>query len=368
MSDINFVTVDANTITNELINDFETYTGDILYPGDARRIFLQGFAYVVVNLLSSINTTGRSNLLRYAFGDTLDALGELYGTPRFESQKASTIIRFTLSELQADDVMIAMGTRVTPDGALFFATDVILIIPAGNISGDISATATLSGTAHNNFIPGQINKLVDGNAYVASVSNTNTSSGGSETETDDDYRERIQAAPYSFSTAGPSQAYYYWAKNANVDVEDVSVVSLTAGSITIYVIKTGGVIPDIDDQVLIDVYNACNDKSRRPLTDNVIVAPATAVNTTIEVEYYIDESNASNALALQVDIIAAVNQYQTWQIIKMGRTINPDELRKLMLNAGASRVDVISPTRVELTDDQVAQITSKTVTYKGIGD
>ncbi len=368
MNEINFVQVDAQQITTELINDFENYTGEILYSGDARRIFLQSFAYVFVNLLNSINTTGRSNLLRYAFRETLDALGELYGTPRLQAQKANTNIRVTLSEVQAEVIFIPAGTRVTPDGNLFFFTDSILTIPAGATYGEVSATAAKEGPSYNGFIAGQINKLVDGNAYVATVSNTNESSGGEDIESDDNYRERLRNAPYSYSTAGPTLAYEYWAKNASADVGDVSVISPSAGNITIYVLKKGGVIPGSGDAVITAVNTACNDKSRRPMTDRVTVVPATAINTTINVEYYISPDNSVNSSAIQTTVAAAVNEYEAWQTSKIGRTINPDELKKLMLNAGASRVDIIAPSRATVLSSEAAQITSSTVTYKGLGE
>ena len=368
MSDINFVNVDAQQITSELINDFESYTGEILYAGDARRIFLQGFAYVFVNLLNSINVTGRSNLLRYSFNESLDALGELYGTPRLPAQKATTVIRFNMSEAQSGNITIPAGTRITPDGNMFFSTDLALVIAAGTTFGEVNATALVEGEQYNGFTPGQINKLVDGNAYVASVMNITTSTSGANVESDDAYRERLRASPYSFSTAGPLQAYEYWARNASPDVGDVSVTSPSAGLITIYVLKKGGVIPEQGDSVLESVNSACNDKSRRPLTDNVTILPASAQTTAITVEYYISPDNSANSAIIQSAVINAVNEYKVWQTAKIGRTINPDEMRKLMLNAGASRVDITSPERATVSISEVAQITSTAITYKGLGE
>ena len=368
MSDINFVTVDAEQITSELINDFESYTGETLHPGDARRLFLQGFAYVLVNLINNINTTGRSNLLRYAYGSTLDALGELYGVVRLAAQSAKTTVRFTLSEAQPGAITIPAGTRVTPDGKLFYSTDSVLTIAAGSTTGDVSATALEAGTSGNGYTAGQVNKLVDGNAYVASIANTTTTSGGADAESDDDYRERLRKAPYSYSTAGPIQAYEYWAKNANSDVGDVYINSSSAGNITIYVLKSGGVIPASDDAVIATVLAACSDSSRRPLTDNVSVVPATASNTTIDMEYYISPDNSANSAAIQSAVAAAVDAYKAWQTAVIGRTINPDELRKLVLNAGASRVDITAPARATLTTGQVAQFTATSVLYEGLGE
>ena len=65
------------------------------------------------------------------------------------------------------------------------------------------------------LVVGQINTLVDPIAYISSVSNTTASTGGTDTEDDENYRERIQLAPESFSVAGSEGAYIYWARSAH---------------------------------------------------------------------------------------------------------------------------------------------------------
>ncbi|WP_162991122.1 hypothetical protein [Biomaibacter acetigenes] len=39
MSEVNFVEVDAESLKNQLIQDFESALGETFYPGDERRIF-----------------------------------------------------------------------------------------------------------------------------------------------------------------------------------------------------------------------------------------------------------------------------------------------------------------------------------------
>lgn len=365
MSDINFVTVDVETILSELISDFEEYTGETLYPADPRRTFLQGFAYVLAGIRSDINTTGRSNLLRYATGTTLDALGERYGAERLAAGYATATIKFTLSAVQSSIITIPAGTRVTPDGKLFFATTAALSISIGATEGSVTAQATVAGIAYNGFTAGQISKLVDGNAYVSTVANTTTSSGGSDIETDDDYRARLLLAPYKLTTAGPSQSYKYYALSASSDIGDVSVYSSSPGRVTIAVIKKDGVIPTAIDEVITAVENVCTPKSVRPLTDGVTVIPAVASNTTINATYYINSDDLSSLTTIQTAVAAAVEDYKTWQYGKIGRDINPDKLRLLILNAGAARVDITTPVYTSVGDNEVAQFTSTIISYGG---
>lgn len=143
------------------------------------------------------------------------------------------------------------------------------------------------------------------------------------------------------------------------------VTQLSAGTVGIYVVKTGGVIPAPGDAVLAAVSAACSDKTRRPLTDTVSVLPAVASNTTVSVEYWISADDSARADAVKAAVEAAVTNYKLWQTECIGRAINPDELRRRMLNAGAVRINLTAPVYTALTAEKVAQFTATTVTYKG---
>lgn len=373
MTDINFVEVDSHKIVNDLISAFENALGETFYPSDERRVFLQQQAQVIVALYNSLNDTGRQNLLRYARGEILDALGERTDTPRLQAKKATVTLQFTLSSVQGNPVTVPAGTRVTPDGSLYFATSEELIIAAGQTTGTVSAESTGSGELYNGFVAGQINQIVDPIPYVSSVSNTTTSADGTYIEPDDDgvniwsgYRERIRQSPSKFSTAGPADAYIYWAKTADVDIQDVAVTSPAAGQIKIAVLMKDG-LPSQD--VLDKVLAVCSDKKVRPLTDNVSAAAPTLQAYNIEFTYYINANKAAEETAIRDSIEGsggAVEQYQTWQNGKMGRAINPDYLRQLVLNAEAIRVDVVSPIYTAINEDYVASLGTVTVTYGGL--
>ncbi len=364
---INFVEVNPETIMNNMINDFESYTGDILYPGDQRRIFLQGIGYVIVNILNAINEAGRSNLLRYSSGSKLEALGEdIYSIQRLQGEKATSKVKFTLSSAQSQNITISRGTRVSPDGQLFFLTKSNLIILSGATEGTVEVEAEQIGIKYNGFVVGQINILVDGNAYISGVSNTTISSGGTEQESDEEYKDRCRLAGFSFSTAGPEKAYEYYAKSSSNEVGDARAYRTAPGTIEIAIIKKDGVIPLLTDDLLTVVKNACSDKTIRPLTDSVEVVPATAENTTINIGYYIDSSNENEVTSIQSAVTNAVDEYKQWQTEKLNRNINPDKLRQLMYAAGASRITITAPIYTEVAKNKVAQITSTMVNYLGL--
>lgn len=362
--EINFVDTDAEVINADLVSKFEEYLGEPLAKGDERRIFLQGFAYVLADQLNHINETGRSNLLRYAIGNELDELGDsFFRNARLDAKFASVTMRFTLSSSQSQSVVIPKGTRVTPDGEIFFATDEEIVFGANTVelSKDVTATATEAGSIHNDCEVGAINILVDTNAYVAKVENITVSGGGSDEETDDEYRNRLRESPFSFSVAGPANAYRSIAMSVSGDVADVSVHSPSAGVVEISVVKDGGELPSDDDELLGMIEEACSAKNVRPLTDYVRVVPATGVSINISLTYYVANGDASKMAAIE----NAVNDYTAWQVEKIGRDINPDKLSNLLFAAGAARVVIAEPAYQALAENEIAQIGTVTVNYGG---
>lgn len=363
VDEIDFIETNAEEIVNRLIERFEEYTGEILYPGDERRIFLQGFAYVLADTENHINETGRGNLLKYAQGLEIDALGDLFSNPRLQGNYAKTTLEIKISQAQGTDLVIPKGTRVTPDGVRFFATDTALIFPSNTIDlkQTVSATATEVGEEHNGFIEGQINKLVESIEYVESVKNTTESAGGSNIESDERYKERLRLSPFNYSVAGPATAYEAIVKSVSPDIESVYVHSPSAGVVEIVFTKTGGVVPNLEDPLINQILEACSDKNKRPLTDNVKVVPATAKTTNIVVDYYV----ANGDVSVLEDVMASVEDYKVWQTSKVGRAIVPDELIARMKEAGAARIVVTSPTYQALNSVEIAQIGETKVTYKG---
>ncbi len=374
MNDINFVEIDSKAISENLITQFEQLTGEVFYPGDERRQFLSNMVPVLVAIYSSINNTGRYNLLRYASGELLDALGERTDTPRLQAQNAGVMLRFSLSAAQVTNTVIPAGTRVTPDGKIYFATEDVLIIPAGSLYGDTPAVSLEVGALYNGFAPGQINKIVDPIPYVTGVANITTSAGGSDTEPDDDgmniwsgYRERIRQSPAKMSTAGPEDAYIYWAKTADQNISDISVTSPAPGQVKITVLMADGEIPvrEILDRVL----EKCSSKKVRPLTDQVITAAPETITYNINLTYYINQDKAAEVNSIRAAIEnagGAIDRYKTWQSGKLGRAVNPDSLKQLILNSGAFRVDISNPVYTELDTDQVAIPGEVTLNYGGL--
>ena len=364
LPEITFAEKSVQTIESNIITAYEAVAERTLYPGDPVRLFLETIAAIIVQQRTLIDYSAKQNLLAYSSGDVLDHIGVLVGTTRINASAAITTLRFTLSAAQASVITIPAGTRAATEDGLTFATNVAATILAGSTSADIAATCTDVGTAGNDLAVGQINKMVDLIAYVASVTNTTTSEGGAAIEDDDDYRERIHLAPESFSVAGPTGAYEYWAKTASSLIVDVSVISPTPGVVEIRPLLSGGVIPGTE--LLEAVDSVVNDINIRPLTDQVGVLAPTAVSYDVVLTYYIASSNSALVSSIQAAVTTAIAAYVLWQKSKLGRDINPSELIARIMAAGAKRVAVTTPVYTAISASSVAVAGTVTATYGGL--
>ena len=377
-TNINFIEVDAGEIYNMIITALETKVSEPLYPGDERRLFGEAVAAVMVAVFNKLNDDARQSLLRYSRGTVLDAIGERVDTPRLDPNKASTVLRFSMPQAIGQNVVIPAGTRATPDSTLYFATARPAVLAAGETFVDVEAEATEGGAAYNDYRPGTVSTMVDLVPYVSKVENTVATHGGDDGEPyteegDDAYRERIRLAPAKFSTAGPEAAYKYYALSADPQIRDVRIVSdQAAGTISIITLMDDGGGPSED--VAARVLEAANAATVRPLGDKVTVEAPTFQDYDLELKYYVTQETEAAAIETIEGQGGALDQFINWQGGTIGRDINPDKLRALVLCphwesetplVGAIRVDVAAPGYTTLDERSVARYSGKaTVTHE----
>jgi phage-related baseplate assembly protein len=373
LPDFDFVEKNPETIKNAIIANYEAAhsqaTGEkiTLYPGDPRRLFLLSVANTIILQRNLIDWVGKENLLAFATENRLDHLGVLLGVTRLSSQRAHTTLRFTLSTERESVIVIPVGTRAAPSGGtIYFATAGTLEISPGDLSGDVRAEAMDYGLSANGFLPGQINHLVDPLPYIQSVANITASEGGADIEDDENLRERIHLAPESFSNAGSSGAYIFWARSASQLIVDVGVSSPAPGEVNIFPLLESGEIPG--QEILDAVLGVCNADTVRPMTDLVHVLPPQTVEFDLNVTWYLERSNAVKVTDISSRVNSAVQNWLSWQRSRLGRDINPSELIARMVQAGAKRVIVESPVFSVLEFNEIAIATSESVIYGGIED
>ncbi len=370
-TDLRFVETNTEMVKTSLITSFEKIVGRTLYPADPERLFVLWVAQIIVQLRVMINETARQNLSRYAKGEKLDALAELFhNVSRLPETYATTTIRFYFSTVLDNAQLIPEGTRITTSNGIVFETEEAAYVPVGSQSVEVSAKCQKAGEIGNGILPGQLTQLVDGFPYYDHCENITTSQGGSAKENDESLYHRMRASEDTYSTAGPMGGYEYFAKSASGIISDVRATSPTPGCVNVYLLLRGGELPN--KEVIEAVLEALSDDTVRPLTDHVAVLPPETIGYSIDLTYYVPAD--ANAESIAAAVIDAVDKYKAWQSEKLGRDINPDQLLYLLKQAGVKRAEIRQPVFTPVSDGrdhtvvQVAMISEESIQNGGYED
>ena len=209
-------------------------------------------------------------------------------------------------------------------------------------------------------------EMVDLFDHYQKAENITTTSGGAEKEDNESYYERMRESMESFSTAGPVGGYIYWTKTVSPAVLDVAVTSPEACYVDVRVILRGG--QEATPAVLKEIEEALNAADVRPLTDIVTVNAPETVDFSVDATFWIAQPNKESAAAIEKAVRAAVDEYIEWQTTKMGRDINPSQLTRMMMEAGAKRVEVRQPVFAAVPEIAVGKLQSKNILNGGLED
>lgn len=368
LPEVEFVDTDTNALVNKLIAGYEEITGRTLYPADPVRAFILWLADVIVQERVLINESAKQNLPRYAQGENLDAIGEIFhNVPRLAPKAAGTTLRFSLTKTLTEDFVITDTMEVTVDGEINFETSGNIIFKAGEEYADVPAVCTTTGKDGNGFAPGQINKLVsDEFLYFKEVVNITETAGGSEEETDADYYNRMRESEESYTTAGSKGSYIYHTKSVSTDISDVSAESPSPGVVDIRVMLQGGELPK--EELLKKIENHLSADDIRPLTDQVVVKAPDTVTYDIDIKYFVSKEKEASTNEIKQAVALAVENYILWQSSKMGRDVNPSYFNAMLMEAGIKRVEITAPVFTPIPNGSIAVIGEESVSFGGMED
>lgn len=373
LPDVSFIENDTlDAMMQRLVANYEKrykeVTGQTVSLGaaDPNRVLLYTIALDLFQLEQYVDRAGKQDLLKYSYGEFLDSLGGNRGVSRNQPAAAKTTLRFTISEPRDYAIGIPAGTRVTNGDGVYFMTTAYQEIPAGSEYADVDAICTVEGIKGNDFLPGQINILVDPLPYVQSVENATKTEGGAVLESDESFAERIYLAPSGYSVAGPDDAYVFWTKTFNTNIGSVKPTSPYPCEVVIYILMADGTIPG--ESMVSELEEFLANKNIRPLTDLVTVKTPTVQKFSIDLTYYINRSDSAKAVTIQQEVQKAVAEYIAWQTTEIGRDINPDELVKRIKAAGAKRIELTAPEFTVIGEISVAQCSGTDIAYGGLED
>lgn len=332
-----------STLVRLFTERYEQVTGRplALRKGDPRTRFLYAAGAFIFQALEYVDRAGKQDLLKYAYGEYLDNQAAFWGLTRNPPASAACTLRFTLSALQQSASSIPKGTRASNGAGVYFATSEYAEIPAGQWSVDVPALAETPGAAANCIVPGALKQLVDPLPFVEKVENIDETSGGADWEDDNQLRVRTFLAPASYSTAGPTNAYVFHTLAYSAAIGSVNVSSPRPGDVDIRVLLKDGSLPS--EALCEEILEHLNDREVRPLTDHVSVSAPDEIEYEVDLTYWVAGSMSDQAVSTQQAVEAAIREFNAWQTGAIGRDINPSELTRRIMEAGAKRVDIREP-------------------------
>jgi phage-related baseplate assembly protein len=361
-----FINIDPETIIGDIKSDYEQMTGRTLYPGQVEQLLINAFAYREVLLRTQIQNAASQNLVAFSSAPFLDFLGDLVGVKRLAPSKSFVQVKMKFTTGHGA-LTIPKGIRVqSNNGGVVFSLMDNVVVQADEDEKTASFVSVNNGTQANGLNPGEISIILDPQAYLYSATNINTSTGGTDEESDQALRERIILAPQSFSNAGSRGAYDFFARSANAGIIDVGITSPIPGQVNIYPLMKGGELPS--QGILDEVKQVVGDEKVRPLTDTVMVLSPTVKSYEIDVDLtLITGALSSEAITMVHDKLI---NYASSRKMKTGLDVVIEKIiGEAMKVDSVYDVKVNSPLSTILVgEDEVAICSSVNVKVTGYSD
>ena len=207
-----------------------------------------------------------------ASGEYLEAHAAQRGLSRKHGTKAVGSVMFTAANTEHEDILIPAGTEVctTDPQMLRFVTDRDTVLPSTSGTVYADATAVQIGSAYNVRF-NRIGIMVTPVMGIASVKNNASFNGGTDDESDEMLRERIEESYRNISNG--ANAAYYRSIALSVDgVYSASAVGCSrgVGTVDVYACDRGRAL----SQVKLREIQALLDEKREVNVDVRACSPA----------------------------------------------------------------------------------------------
>lgn len=309
---------------NRVRGNYQTATGH--YPGnnDPESFQLDQLTYERGMLVDNINFMAKQNLLAFAEDKWLDNTGALVDCERLKPTSSQATFECTFTDNHGDFELPKGFAVLAKDGKTVFETKESFNIMRDETTRIMTLYCNQTGPQANGFRASDISQISAPMPQVKSVVNTTMSVGGSNEESNNNYRERIYLAPSGFSSAGPFEAYEYFARSAHPSINRVKVLSPEPNHINIYVLLFDEQTPS---QAILDIVEAyCSAQKRRPIGDLVkaLAAEPAQMSTTMHLQIYNDMQSMATSTVTTVRNKLTVLTTR-WRS-QLGRDVVPEAL------------------------------------------
>lgn len=171
-------------------------------------------------------------------------------------------------------------------------------------------------------------------------------------ESDEAFRRRIQLEPERAS-AGSEGAYMFWALSSDGDVRDISVVTATAGIVTVYVQSHSELVAS--DILKEKVRQAVDNPNRKPFTDQVRIASGQPFGFDVQAELTLYPGPDKDVVMATAR--AELDKYLE-KVRYLGYDVTISGLHHALHQAGVQRVKLLAPlTDINLPKGKYANCT-----------
>lgn len=361
----NFIERDANVILQQNIALYESLSGKKLQPAQPEMLLINALTSREVELRAQIQSIAVNMLLGFSKGPVLDYITELLGVTRLSPTPALCTIQLNF-EATHPATTIPEGIRIQSlDGKVIFETLADVEVIEDQASATVSAQCLTAGAIGNGYSIAEIKTVLDPQPFLSGAENTTMTAAGSDQETDEQLIARARLAPSTFSVAGPTGAYKYWAKSASASIIDVEVTNPVPGEVHVFPLVAG--VDETPPEILAAVVAMLDDEKKRPLSDTVIVTSPTAMDYALDVELTLFPD------AVEADVIAEVEEILTeftqTSAKKLGRNVTAAKLTALcMLEGKVYSVAFPAFTDVEVDLTEYGFCTALSVTSVGTNE
>lgn len=346
--------LDYEAVLNQNIDNFKTLLPDWQpLESDEFSLILQAFAYRELHLRAEFNNLANAFFLSTSTGSNLDNYAVFYGVERLKGSKPYALYEFSLSDVFATDIVIPANLILTDEKSKFQArllSDVVITAGTDKATGTVELQLeTKSSEVKTEIITTPL-------PFVVSAKSLEAFSNGSNPESDDEFRQRILLSMADKSTAGSEETYKSFTFNADERVEDVAVLNGGAGVVNVFYYSSSA-----DSLMQSRIVAMLNKKEVRPLTDNVVVAPATEVSFSVTAELRI-LPNQETATVYSNAVASLENGLK--KLKQIGTDITLSEINDFLKVDGVKEVVINEPTNnIEIADNEIGVNSGNTITY-----
>ena len=324
---------------------YEDLSGVSLKASSVVSMLLRGISYFILLITKSFNFAYQNMWLKTCDEDTAELYGDEKDLTRDEAEASRMTVKFTRVSNLENEQSIPVGSRVAYNDYTF-QTVATYKFGIGDNTVDCEVECTLEGSETNGIEAGKTLTIIDSIPHVNEAKNISASTGGSDQESLENFKEKIRKFPESYSCAGTRGAYDYFTRKADSSISDVYITNKSAGVTEIFILLKGGIIPS--DEMVSKVKTYVSQDDIRAFNDLIEVSKPTEHEYTVDFDFYIPRSKETSSISIQNAITEAITSYTEELANSLGGSINPDAIRTIAVNQGAKRTILREPTYTQL--------------------